>query len=64
MPVGTLSQLQPGKRYPSVGTWTLREGLLRKLGRTSGHQLLERNALANEVNGERFYPQQDESVLK
>jgi len=42
----------------------LREGLLRKLGRTSGHQLLERNALANEVNGERFYPQQDESVLK
>ena len=50
-----VAQAHSDKWYPSFETWTLREGRLRKLWRTSGHQLLERTALANEVNGERFY---------
>ena len=52
------------RQVVSVETWTLREGRLRKLWRTSGHQLLERSALANEVNGERFYLPQGKSALK
>ena len=62
--VGLLPQAHSDKWYPSVETWTLREGHLRKLWRTSGHQLLERSALANEVNGERFYLPQGKSALK
>ena len=35
-PAGPLPQVHPGKWYPSVGTWTSREGCLGKLGWMSG----------------------------
>lgn len=37
-PAGLLSQAYPDKWCPSVGTWTLREGRLDKLGWTSGQR--------------------------
>ena len=49
-PADPLPQVHPGKWYPPVETWALREGHLGKLERTSGRPLANQRFLSQSYN--------------